>query len=100
MIVSANQSSWACVRDTSQASKVEHSNVGYSQNSKLISNSVLQVGAYSRQPKDHTSTLSSILHCEGTSNSSGALYGAVQCACSADLTHSTHEHVFDRRHAA
>ena len=36
---------------------------------------------YSKQPRDHTSTRSSMVHCDGTSNSSGALYGAVQCAC-------------------
>lgn len=37
---------------------------------------------YRRHPSDQTSTLSSRSHSEGTSKSSGALYGAVQCACS------------------
>ena len=35
---------------------------------------------HSKQPRDQTSTRSSMVQCEGTSNSSGARYGAVQCA--------------------
>lgn len=36
---------------------------------------------YNEQPRDQTSTFVSIVQLLGTSNSSGARYVAVQCAC-------------------
>ena len=84
--VIAAQSSWAYRKDMSWASREEDVSVSDVQNSERQAHPKEHAaeGAYSRQPRDHTSTLSSMVHCEGTSNSSGALYGAVQCACSAD----------------
>ena len=40
---------------------------------------------YKTQPKLQMSMRWSMVHWEGTSYSSGALYGAVQCACTAKV---------------
>ena len=43
---------------------------------------------YRRQPSDQTSVRSSMLQREGTSNSSGARYGALLCASASSCTSS------------